>query len=202
MLVTLFLGACTTNRDTLSLLFIGDSDIELWDTQGYGRSKNIGVGGATCPDVLHTLDETLASYSAERAVVVCGENDFPDRSAGDTAEIFRSITEKLQAAKTSVVYMGTKPEPETIDLHTQYQEYDELIKQMAIELATSSEAPPLVMIDVYHGFEALGNPNSLYAEDQLHLSEQGYSYWNQWLEQALGNERCIIWQSDTCFSQP
>jgi hypothetical protein len=45
---------------------------------------------------------------------------------------------------------------------------------LATSLATSASdgkaPPPLVMIDVFPAFEALGNPDSLYKSDELHMS--------------------------------
>ena len=156
------------------------------------------MGGHTCEDVLDTLDKTLSENPSKWVVLVCGENDFFYRSASDTFSLFQSIVEKIQQSNARTVYMGTKPEPETVDLHDQYREYDAKIKEYAISLSSSSSPPPLVMIDVYNGFEDVGNPNSLYAEDQLHLSQEGYSYWNTWLKTALNDEACTIWKSNTC----
>ena len=187
--------------ETVDILFEGDSDIELWDIQAYEHAKNVGVGGATCADVLDDLDDTLERYNSKWIVLVCGENDFPARSANDTFALFQSIVTKIQSSGARIVYMGTKPEPATVDLHAQYREYDALIQQHAINLAATKTPPPLIMIDVYNGFEAMGNPLSLYANDQLHLSEAGYSHWDQWLNQALENNTCILWRSGICIQQ-
>lgn len=191
-------GCKAESPEILNILFVGDSDIEGWDTETYENAKNIGVGGATCQDILPQIETTLESYLTKKVVLVCGENDFPDHSASDTFTVFKNIVEKIEATNATVLYMGTKPEPETIDLHQQYRQYDSLIRQHAVDLA-NTENPPLVMIDVYSGFEELGNPNSLYAEDQLHLSNEGYSYWNQWLQSALADNTCTVWQSGSCI---
>lgn len=197
LLCTMILGCATEPTDRLNLLFEGDSDIELWNIEGYEQAKNIGVGGATCQDVLNDISETLEAYPTRKMVLVCGENDLGDRSVEETFSLFKSIVEKVLESNSGVVYMGTKPEPETVDLHEAYREYDTLIRQYAVDVATISAAP-LVMVDVYNSFEDLGNPTSLYAEDQLHLSEEGYAYWNQWLDLALRDESCVIWQNGSC----
>ena len=197
LLYTMVLGCKKKPTDSLKLLFEGDSDIEGWNIEGYENAKNVGLGGATCQDVLAELNDTLAAYPARTMVLVCGENDLWERSAIETFSVFKSIVESAREANSSVVYMGTKPEPATIDLHAEYREYDSLIRQYAIDIAIAPVAP-LVMIDVYNGFEELGNPRSLYAEDQLHLSDEGYDYWNQWLNLALTDEGCVIWKSGSC----
>mmetsp|Transcript_116018 Transcript_116018/g.315002 ORF Transcript_116018/g.315002 Transcript_116018/m.315002 type:complete len:119 (+) Transcript_116018:1-357(+) len=54
------------------------------------------------------------------------------------------------------------------------------------------------MVDVNAGFEAMGNPNSLYAADELHLSAEGYSHWDHWVGLALGDSACALWLSGAC----
>jgi len=98
-----------------------------------------------------------------------------------------------------VYYMGTKPEPETTSLHGDYRAYDARIRQHAMDLAGDEDAP-LVMIDVYPGFEAVGNPDHLYQRDRLHLSRAGYALWDEWLTTAFTNSRCSVWESGVCQS--
>jgi len=178
-------------------LFIGDSDIEGWDTSHFIASSNIGVGGYMCSDVLSSIDEVLEQYTPVHVVIVCGENDLWERTVEDTFEDFQAIVNKIILSGASVTYMGTKAEPGTTELHAEYREYDSLIQDSAVNLANNSYAP-LNVVDVYQGFEDIGNPNSLYQDDELHLSLGGYGYWNQWLVQISNDSDCIIWQSQEC----
>ena len=58
----------------------------------------------------------------------------------------------------------------------------------------------LIVVDVYASFEDLGNPDSLYDDDELHLSSEVYDYWNQWVDSALDDaDACVIWQSNSCI---
>ena len=57
------------------------------------------------------------------------------------------------------------------------------------------------MVDVYAAFEALGNPSSLYASDELHLSSSGYSYWTTWATSALADANCSEWRSNACVQE-
>ena len=50
LITTLLVGCSESNTSTLEILFEGDSDIELWHTENYKNSLNIGVGGDTCVD--------------------------------------------------------------------------------------------------------------------------------------------------------
>jgi len=178
-------------------LFIGDSDIEGWDTSQFIDSSNIGVGGYMCSDVLSSIDEVLEQYTPVHVVIVCGENDLWEKTVEDTFDDFQTIVNKIILSGASVTYMGTKAEPGTTELHAEYREYDGLIQDSAVNLANNSYAP-LNVVDVYQGFEDMGNPNSLYQDDELHLSLDGYEYWNLWLVQISNDSECIIWQSQEC----
>ena len=57
---------------------------------------------------------------------------------------------------------------------------------------------PLTMVDVHPAFEAMGNPDSFYADDELHLSSEGYTYWEEWAGLALATPECPMWEGGTC----
>ena len=84
---------------SMSTLFIGDSDIELWDTDSiFPNSINLGIGGDTCIDVLDGIDKTLLfeQFQPEWVVVVCGENDLAyGRSAANTFDKFVAVVDKI-----------------------------------------------------------------------------------------------------------
>ena len=190
-------GCGCSTPEPVDLLFAGDSDIEGWNTDRYTDSANIGVGGAMCRDVLDTLDGSIEAYRPRLVVLVCGENDLWEKNVRRTFEDFSAVVDRVHDTGAAVIYMGTKPEPATAALHGDYQGYDALIRGHAIEL-TRNGSTPLVMIDVFPSFEALGNPGNLYQRDRLHLSRDGYALWNEWLETAWTDEQCIVWESGSC----
>jgi hypothetical protein len=144
-------------------------------------------------------------------VVVCGENDLNYGTSVNTAfGRFSEIVDKVTAAGARVLYMGTKPEPATKKLHAKYQQYDAKLRALAATHSANSRSgplPPFVVVDVFEGFQALGNGNNLYKNDKLHLSAKGYSHWNEWAGQALGVEagalisNCLQWRSGTCMAR-
>ena len=179
-------------------LFVGVSDIDYWQTSPqFADSENLGYGGYTCEDVVGEFDAYQATFGTPATVVlVCGENDLAyGSSVAATFRFFEEIVAKANAAGATVIYFGTKPEPDTRSLHDEYEAYDALIRDLVSELAGS-----IVMVDVYPAFEALGNPDSLYASDGLHLADDGgYAYWNQWLATALADDSgCLRWVSNAC----
>ena len=187
-------------------LFMGDSDVDYWDTAAGvdAASYNVGVGGYTCRDVLAELSQHLQAFEPSRVVLVCGENDLAE-SAG-VSETFRqwsSIVGGITAAGIPVTFLGTKPEPSTTLLHSEYQEYDALIKAWVTAQQEGAEDgdAKVTFIDVYPAFEALGNPHSLYYDDRLHLSSEGYGLWNTWTNMAIDNPACVLWQSGECLAE-
>ena len=185
-------------------IFIGDSDIDYWTSTpvDFLGSYNLGVGGFTCRDVLDEVEGMLAVASPAWVVLVCEENDMADGTRpSKTFERFQEIVKKVLASGARLLYVGTKLEPETSELHGKYQAYDAMIEQYAGVLATAAGGlpPPMVMVDSYKGFEALGNPNSLYANDGLHLSSQGYAHWVSWVQQGISSSSgCQVWLSGQC----
>ena len=89
---------------------------------------------------------------------------------------FKKVVSSLLASGVQkVVYMGTKKEPATTELHAKYAQYDENIRAWAAVLRAAAQGndatlpAPLTMVDVSGGFEALGNPGTFYDTDNLHL---------------------------------
>lgn len=180
-------------------VFVGDSDVDYWPKTHVlaPSSVNVGYGGYTCKEVRNELDAMLHVFgNPATVVVVCGENDLAyGRSVDKTFGFFTEVVDQAIAnGAQRVVYLGTKPEPSTTDLHAEYRTYDSKIRDMV-----SERAGPLVMIDVYPAFQEVGNPDSLYANDKLHLSDEGYSYWDQWLSTALADTSgCLRWEAGVC----
>ena len=179
-------------------VFIGDSDVENWRTSGaaVAGSANVGVGGATCDDVIAWVPRALDKLAPAELVVVCGENDLDGRRAVTNATFLElEGIYRLAAPSVARVYMlSTKPEPSTTALHAEYRAYDALCAKLA-----ASEAGGFVFIDSYGGFEDLGNPATLYDDDALHLSAAGYSHWDNWLSLArAAGGSCYRWRSGVC----
>jgi len=200
----------TTATTATKTLFTGDSDIEGWSTSSkFPNSVNKGVGGYTCQQVNQEINNHLNKYEPEWVVLVCGENDLFSQTVTQTFNDFMDVVNAIVASGARVVYMGTKPEPGTTVLHSNYRSYDAKIRTKAVEMAetstSSQKSPPLVMVDVYPVFKTIEetDPGVLYQDDNLHLSEVGYSYWNTWATTALANynELCIRWKGNECAEE-
>ena len=178
------------------MIFDGDSDIDYmpadWATL-YPTSYNVGVGGDTCADVVNRAPDIISVLQPSSVVIICGENDLASGSDVDTAfSRFTAAVALYNAAGVEVIYIGTKPEPDTTSLHSEYIQYDKKIKAYTADRQ-------LTMIDLYNSFEDLGNPSTLYRTDKLHMSLTGYSYVAGWLDIELADtSECNVWRSDTC----
>jgi len=92
-----------------SVLFAGDSDIELWKKtrQYFPGSANEGVGGWTCRKLRKKIGGFLDRYNPEWVVLVCGENDVGNgRTVSATFDDFRAIVSKINAVGARVIYVG------------------------------------------------------------------------------------------------
>ncbi|MGK3738552.1 MAG: hypothetical protein ACI90V_005399, partial [Bacillariaceae sp.] len=157
---------------------------------------NVGDGGTTCRQWVKRIGNNVDKHSPSTVVLVCGENDLFNRYADEVFEDFRKVVDTIYAKGVErVIYMGTKPEPDTKDLHIDYREYDEMIRNYYVDDEPDGK---FTMVDVYSSFVALGNPRSLYANDNLHLSKEGYNFWNDWLQSALADADCVRWQDGDC----
>jgi len=191
----------------VDFLFAGDSDISRWPDDKRNEvstdSVNEGVGGWTCQTLRKEIPAMLEKYTPLWTVVVCGENDISNNGNVDKAfKNFQQVVKLIAESGSRVLYVGTKPEPLTQNLHSKYREYDQKIRDFANSISGLADKPPLVMVDSYKGFEDLGNPLSLYFWDRLHLSGEGYDYWTEWtsdaVDEADSGSLCTVWQSGEC----
>jgi len=194
----------TLNNASANILFAGDSDIAYWETSNmsFPRSVNVGVAGSTCDEVNSKIDQHLSTYEPDYVVLVCGENDLWDQDSTATFDDFSTIVDKIIEFGAIVIYMGTKPEPDSTDLHSDYEEYDAKIRTLATDLSATGDTVPLIMVDVYPVFGSMEDSGDLYRSDSLHLNDYGYSFWNIWAQTALddaSNEgMCVRWLNNEC----
>lgn len=181
------------------VLFVGDSDIDYWDSAvAFPGSLNVGVGGYTTSDVKSEVDTWVAELGPKWVVIVCGENDIDGSRSVTIAALarFKEIVGKFIADGARVIYLGTKPEPGTSKGEIkEYKYYDaELRKYAASQSAGSST--PFIMIDVFKSFTSKAE---LYNSDQLHMSRLGYKFWNGWVKLAMASAApCVLWQDGVC----
>lgn len=188
---------------SVQVLFVGDSDIDYWDSSvAFPGSFNVGIGGYTTADVIKEVDQWVADLDPKWAIIVCGENDIGGQRTDTTAafERFKLIVGKLIGDGARVIYLGTKPEPESKSIYTEYKYYDAQVRKFASELAQDKANPPFQMIDVFPSFTSKWE---LYNSDGLHMSRLGYAFWNGWVKLAMSSPgSCIRWRDGVCVERP
>ena len=101
----MFISRPLTSVVTVHTLFSHSTQLQGWNSNccHFPESKNVGVGGDTCADVLLTIDANLAASTPEWVVLVCGENNFPADSAevtfGQMSQLVRNPPPKIQTLK-------------------------------------------------------------------------------------------------------
>jgi len=181
------------------MMFFGDSDVEFWKSeQTFPDAINCGVGGSTAYDAGMYAAKTASKFEPKGYVVmVAGENDMGN--AIECAEtIFATLKTAVDAFVNSkyhptVIMFSTKPEPGTTNLHSLYEQYDVLCKELA---ETPEMKGHFKFVHAYQKFKDLGNPGNLYQSDDLHMSNKGYALWNTWLQETV-KEGCHDIQSGT-----
>ena len=88
-----------------------------------------------------------------------------------------------------------------------WQQFNALVKDYAVKSGSrivQGSMPALSFIDSYNGLLTVGNSPSLYASDTIHLSADGYAYWNTWVNTIIDDlesdegSNCTVWLSDEC----
>jgi len=117
----------------VDLLWIGDSIVERWDTDGKSLWKkyyagrgavNLGISGDKTEHVLWRLDNgNIEGISPKLAIVMIGQNNGPSNTAVEIAEgvtaIVRKLRQKLPETKIlllGIFFRGEKPNAEQIKL--------------------------------------------------------------------------------------
>jgi len=187
------------------VLWLGGSDVDYWlenSTSALSTplpSHNIAVNGYSCKNVLDNLNDSIYAFQPSVVVLVCGENVLAsDADVDEAFSRFQTIVTQISNGGARVIMLTAKPG--IAELSEKYPLYDAKVKDLAASLAgeSSGSVAPLAVVDVSAGFIALGNSSDLYADDELHLSGNGYSQWNRWVALAFGDSACALWVSDAC----
>lgn len=172
------------------VLFVGSSSIRLWATlqQDFPRSTvlNRGFGGATIPDVLRYMQETIYRYKPSRIIFYCGENDLASsdtlRAEVVTARFIRFFAEvRKNLGPVPIVFISIKPSPSRAHLSAKVIAANEQIRQF---LSSQKKAE---YVDVYNAMvDEVGRPRGeLFTGDSLHMNAKGYALWQEKLKKVV-----------------
>merc|ERR1712166_1072505 len=211
-------GTCSGGSNIVAPVPTIPDDSCMWPNDGICDAPQYCVyntdhsdcGAQVTPGILFVGDAGINEW--------CTDPEFPNsmnygQQPGKFKQTCKKIWMKITAAGARVLYMGTKPEPDSQSLWKKYKKYDKKVSKLAATLQacahrkgcayspTNKTVPPLVMIDVYKGFKDVGNNLDLYGssakgnKQRIHLSPKGYKLWSEWAHQAMDpqGERCYLW---------
>ena len=183
-----------------AVLFVGSSSIRMWATRrSFPDMKviNRGFGGSQISDVIYYSDRIVLPYGPKVIVFYAGDNDIAaGKSAERVLEDYRGFIKIVHKAmpKTPVIFIAIKPSlsrwklwPEMKRANTMIQDYcatDEWLSFVDILVALLGKD---------------GKPDKkLFLDDQLHLSNEGYSKWTAMLKPVIQKAYSITKEKACC----
>ncbi|MEM9353426.1 MAG: GDSL-type esterase/lipase family protein [Planctomycetota bacterium] len=172
------------------VVFVGSSSIRLWklgESFPEWSALNRGFGGSELCDSVHYFDLLVAKHKPAAVVLYAGDNDV---AAGKTAERvhadFRAFAAKLDAAlpECRLLYVAIKPSLSRWDKAAEMKRANDLIA------ADCGEDERHTFVDIWAPMlGGDGRPRKeLFVSDGLHLSKEGYAFWNEAVVEAMRSE--------------
>ncbi|REJ74690.1 MAG: hypothetical protein DWQ34_14855 [Planctomycetota bacterium] len=169
------------------VLFVGSSSIRKWDLQASFPERdcvNRGFGGSEIADSLHFAPRFILPHHPQAIVFYAGDNDLareksPERVHDDFVAFCKRIHDDLP--DTRILFLGIKPSLSRWRLIESIRAANQLIADAC------AEDDRLEFIDVESvmlGDDGKPRPE-LFADDGLHLSEEGYAAWAELLKPHL-----------------
>jgi len=169
------------------ILFLGSSSIRLWDLErSFPKlgTLNRGFGGSEISDSIYFFDRIVMPHRPTTIVFYAGDNDLANgKNAEQVAADFRAFARRVQGSlpSTRIIYISIKPSPKRWNLQPEATSANKMIRTFA------AGNPLIQYLDVHRLMIGKdGKPRrELFAEDNLHLNETGYSVWAQALAPML-----------------
>ncbi|QIO86999.1 hypothetical protein G9274_000684 [Stenotrophomonas rhizophila] len=162
--------------------FIGSSSIRMWDTLAADfpgqKVFNRGFGGSEVRDSTWYADRIVIPYAPCKVFFYAGDNDLnsgrsPAQVRDDVVAFVQRVHRDLP--KTTVEVISIKPSPSRAQLLPAVVEANGLIRQALARM------PNTGYTDIYTPMlGADGQPRaSLFREDMLHMTPDGYAIWRE-----------------------
>lgn len=175
-----------------SVLLIGSSTIARWKTSQEDLTPvevlNRGFGGSNLRQVLLMLD-FFQRYPSDRVVLYQGDNDLLNGKLPlDT--FFQQVDQFIAGMRAAnpdvdICFVSIKPSPKRMKAIQRYREANERLLKL-----TESD-PKLHFVDIFSEMlDSRGLPKQgIYADDLIHLNEQGYEILTAKLREWLQSDQ-------------
>lgn len=165
-------------------LFVGSSSIRLWKTLKEDfpmlNVVNRGYGGATIRDILYNYSSVFSQYQPRNIVFYCdndisGGNNKHDVTAGEWYDLYRTFFQQVHAdyPDAQIYALSIKYSGNRVQIRDTQKLVNALLKEYCNQqawLTYVDVSSPLLLPD--------GTPdNSLFLQDQLHITRHGYTLW-------------------------
>jgi len=163
-----------------SILFVGSSSVRLWSTAKAFPGEpiiNRGFGGSELSDVIHFYEQVVRPYSPRKIFLYAGDNDIANgKSAEQVFEDYKTFVAMVREdfPDTELVFISIKPSKDRWEKWPVMVAANRMVRDYAADrpgLAYADLAGPLLGSD--------GLPKDVYADDDLHLNEEGYRLWQE-----------------------
>jgi lysophospholipase L1-like esterase len=173
------------------IIFYGSSSFRLWksleqDFRSY-EVLNCGFGGACITDCVAFASRLILPLKPSAVVIYAGDNDLalgtpPEQAFDSFCQLFHILRDGDQ--KPFIAFVSVKACPARLRFLASIQRYNALVREFM------SEQPRCDFIDLYSGL--LGPDRrpviSLFRNDQIHLSADGYEILRRDIAQFLRDE--------------
>ena len=162
------------------VLFVGSSSVRMWKTLAEDfpgqQTINRGFGGSEVSDSIHFADRIVLLHKPRLIVMYAGDNDI---SRGKTTkEVYADFKKfvkliRKELPKTRIAFIAIKPSLKRWELSGEMKQANQRIKKRC------DGSKMLDYLDIWTpmiGDDGKPRPE-LFAEDGLHLNEQGYALW-------------------------
>ena len=170
------------SQDQRSIVFVGDSITEGWETLSKDfadlgvKVSNRGIGGDTTPNLIYRFEEDVLSLKPRALVILIGTNDLGEHTA--TAQIednLRVLLTRIRDAEPNLPIAWCLVMPRRGD-----DSYPERISDLNSRIRSLVQND--VNIQICDTFTPLSLPNGSsnpdhYVPDRLHLNPSGYRTW-------------------------
>lgn len=170
------------------ILFTGSSSIRLWHNLAESfPGKNVlnrGFGGSEMSDLLYYTPQLILKHKPNIVFIYEGDNDIAaGRSTEQILTNADSLIKIIRAAlpKTKIIFISPKPSGARWHLKAQYENFNSKLAQF------TKSRKRVYFADVWLPMlDATGNLlPGLFLEDNLHMTEKGYSIWTNVLNRFL-----------------